>query len=66
LDDSFYATIKKNNISIGSVIYLKRMGEKICESRWLSHLSIPDVDRAADHIRLGGCVILKELMDFPD
>ena len=57
---------QKNNISIGSIIYLRRTDEKISESRWLSHLSIPDVDRTEDPIRLGGGVILKELMDFHD
>lgn len=65
-DDSFYATIKKNGTLIGSVIYLKRTDEKVSESRWLSYLSVPDVDRAVDHVRNGGGVVLKEPRDFPD
>jgi hypothetical protein len=65
-DDAYYATIKKNGAPIGSVIYLKRFDEKVSESRWLSYLSVPDVDRAAEHIRHGQGVILKEPMDLPD
>ena len=65
-DDSSYATIKKNGTPIGSVIYLKRTDEKVSESRWLSYLSVPDVDRAADRVRDGGGVVLKEPRDFPD
>jgi predicted enzyme related to lactoylglutathione lyase len=65
-DDSFYATIKKNGTPIGSAIYLKRTDIKVSESRWLSYLSVPDVDRAADHARHGGGVVLKEPWDFPD
>ena len=65
-DDSFYATIKKNGTPIGSVIYLKRVDEKVSESRWVSYLSVPDVDRAAAHVRDGGGVVLKEPRDFPD
>lgn len=65
-DDADYATIKKNGTPIGSVIYLKRLDEKVSESRWLSYLSVPDVDRAAELIRHGQGVILKEPMDLPD
>ena len=65
-DDSFYATIIKNGTPIASVIYLKRADEKVSESRWLSYLSVPDVDRAVDHVRQGGGVVLKKPRDFPD
>jgi predicted enzyme related to lactoylglutathione lyase len=63
---SNYATIKKDGIPIGSVIYLKRTDEKVSESRWLSYLSVPDVDQAVKNIRDGGGVVLKEPRDFPD
>jgi len=65
-DDSLYATIKINGTPIGSVVYLKRSDEKVSESRWLSYLSVPDVDRAAGHVRQGGGVVLKKPRDFPD
>ena len=64
--DSNYATIKKDGIPIGSVIYLKRIDKKVIESRWLSYLSVPDVDQAVKNIRDGGGVVLKEPWDFPD
>jgi len=65
-DDTFYATIKNSGTPIGSVIYLKRTDENVSESRWLSFLSVPDVDRAADQVRQAGGVVLKEPRDFPD
>ena len=63
---SNYATIKKDGTPIGSVIYLKRKDEKVSESRWLSYLSVPDVDQAVKNVREGGGVVLKEPRDFPD
>lgn len=64
--DLFYATIKKSGTPIGSIIYLKRIDENITESRWLSYLSVPDVDQAVDYVRQGGGVVLKEPRDLPD
>ena len=66
MGESLYATITKDGTPIGSVIYLKRNDEKVSESRWVSYLSVPDVDRAAAHVRDGGGVVLKEPRDFPD
>ena len=48
------------------VIGLKRKDANVSESRWLSYLSVPNVDQAADHVRNGGGVVLKEPMDIPD
>jgi predicted enzyme related to lactoylglutathione lyase len=65
-DVSSFATIKKDGRPIGSVIYLERLDEKVSESQWLSYLSVPDVDRAVDHVRHHGGVILKKPRDLPN
>ena len=65
-DDSSFATIKLDGRPIGSVIYSKRLDNKVNESKWLSYLSVPDVDRAVDLVRSSGGVILTEPRDFPN
>ena len=64
--DTSYALIKKDGSPIGGVIYLKRKDQKISESRWLSYLSVPDVDQAVEHVRNGGGDVLKEPKDISD
>jgi len=65
-NDTSYGTIKKNGTPIGGVIYLKREDEKVSESRWLSYLSVADVDQAVEHVRNDGGIVLKEPRDISD
>ena len=64
-DDSSYATIKNNDTAIGGIVYLKRLDENISESRWLSYLSVADVDQSVKQFREAEGTVLKEARDVP-
>jgi predicted enzyme related to lactoylglutathione lyase len=59
-------TIKNNGAAIGGIIKLERLDKNISESRWLSYLSVADVDRAVNQFRESGADVLKEAGDVPD
>jgi predicted enzyme related to lactoylglutathione lyase len=63
--NSSYATIKNNATAIGGIIHLKRLDENVSESRWLSYLSVADVDRSVKQFREAGATVLKEASDVP-
>jgi predicted enzyme related to lactoylglutathione lyase len=64
-DNSSYATIKNNDTAIGGIINLKRLDENVSESRWLSYLSVADVDRSVKQFREAEGTVLKEASDVP-
>lgn len=49
---------------IGGLVYSERLDEKVSESRWLSYLSVPDVDRATDYILQNGGIIHRTPWDL--
>ena len=59
-------TIKNNGSAIGGIIKLERLDKDVSESRWLSHLSVADVDMAVNQFRESGADVLKEAGDAPD
>jgi hypothetical protein len=64
-DDSSYAIIKNNDTAIGGIVYLKRLDENVSESRWLSYLSVADVQRSVKQFHEAGGTVLKEARDVP-
>ena len=62
-DNSSNATIKNNDTAIGGIIYLKRLDENESESRWLSYLSVADVQRSVEQFHEAGGTVLKEGRD---
>ena len=64
-DNSSYATIKNNDTAIGGIINLKRLDENVSESRWLSYLSVADVQRSVEQFHEAGGTVLKEGRDVP-
>ena len=64
-DASSYTSVKNNDKAIGGIINLKRLDKNISESRWLSYLSVADVDKAVNQFRKGGADVLKEASDVP-
>ena len=64
-DNSSNVTIKNNGIAIGGIVHFNRLEEHVSESRWLSYLSVADVDKAVNQFRKGGADVLKEASDVP-
>ena len=61
-----YTKILHKGAYIGGIIYSERLDEKVSESQWLSYLSVPDVDGAAEFVRQNGGKIIREVMDLDD
>jgi predicted enzyme related to lactoylglutathione lyase len=64
--DTVFTMIHFKNKPIGSIIYLKRKDPNVSESRWLSSLSVPDVDAAVEYFRNNGGTIYREAKNYPN
>lgn len=64
--DTAFTVIKFNGIPIGSVVYLKRLNPDVSEARWLSSLSVPDVDKAVEYFRSNGGTVYREPKNYPN
>jgi hypothetical protein len=64
--ESGYTRILHKGSYIGGIIYSERLDEKVSEAQWLSYLSVPDVDRAAEYAQLNGGRILREPKDLDE
>jgi len=60
-----YALIKSGGQLIGGITKAERQVAQQPSSQWLSYLSVPDVDRAADRTRVAGGSVLLAPVDLP-
>ena len=61
--DPVFTLIKLNGKSIGGIVYHERTGEE-SEARWLSYVSVADVDETAKKIQSMGGTIYREPKDY--
>ena len=66
LQDTAFTVIKYNGVPIGSVVYVKRLNPDVSEARWLSSLSVPDVDKAVEYFRSNGGTVYREPKNYPN
>lgn len=64
--DTAFTVIKYNGVPIGSVVYVKRLNPDVSEARWLSSLSVPDVDKAVEYFRSNGGTVYREPKNYPN
>lgn len=60
-----YTLIKSGGQLIGGITKAERQVAQQPNSQWLSYLSVPDVDRAADRTRVAGGSVLLAPVDLP-
>ena len=60
-----YALIKSGGQLIGGITKAERQVAQQPSSQWLSYLSVPDVDRAAERTRVAGGSVLLAPVDLP-
>lgn len=65
-DDVVYTVAKLNGEPIAGIAPLRRRGNRVSSSRWLSLLSVEDVDRAAEQVKQAGGEVNMEPRDVPD
>ena len=62
-DRAPYLTALHNNIPVAGIVKSDRLQEGVNESRWISYISVPDVDKAAGFILNNGGLIYTAPMD---
>jgi hypothetical protein len=62
--DAEYTVIRHDGTPIGGIVFRKE--KKVDHSQWLSYLSVPDVDKAVDMIKVKNGIIYREPFELPD
>jgi predicted enzyme related to lactoylglutathione lyase len=65
-DDVVYTVIRHDETAIGGIVALDADDDRVPSSRWLSTLSVEDVDAAADLIESAGGTVNMDPRDVPD
>jgi len=60
-----FTLVKQGGTPIAGIVYYEKMDPAQQQARWLSYLSVPDVDRASDIVRQSGGEIFVEPRDLP-
>jgi uncharacterized protein len=60
-----YTLVKSGGQYIGGIVKAERQVPQQPNSQWLSYLSVPDVDRAAERTRAAGGSVLRAPFDLP-
>lgn len=63
--DDTYTLIRSGTKPMGGIVYSDRLSD-VTESRWVSYLSVPDVDAAVRALRGGGGEVFVEPRNVPD
>jgi predicted enzyme related to lactoylglutathione lyase len=65
-DDAPYLTAVFNDRPLAGIVKADRLEENVNESRWVSYISVPDVDNAAGYILNNSGMIFKAPADYDD
>jgi predicted enzyme related to lactoylglutathione lyase len=65
-DDVVYTVVTHNGEAIAGIVPLEPNDDRVPSSRWLSLLSVEDVDRAVEQVRQAGGEVNMEPRDVPD
>jgi predicted enzyme related to lactoylglutathione lyase len=63
-DGAPYLNAVQDDIPIAGIVKTDRLQEQVNESRWISYISVPDVDKVASHILNSGGLIYKAPMEL--
>jgi len=64
-DNPIYTTVLDNGLPIGGIVASDQLKQEVKSSRWLSYLSVPDVDAAVAYIEAQGGTVHAKGTDFP-
>lgn len=64
-DDKRYVTIMREGVPIGGIVEIDPVKEGTEYSQWMSYLSVPDVDEAAELVQSRGGKLIREPWDLP-
>lgn len=60
-----FTLIKYRGKPLGGIVFGKRLKQQVSESRWLSYLSVPDVDKATEYINTNGGTLYRKPAELP-
>ncbi|HSG81099.1 MAG TPA: VOC family protein, partial [Gemmatimonadota bacterium] len=65
-DGVVYTIVVHDGDAIAGIVPLEPNDDRVSSSRWLSLLSVEDVDRAAEQVKRAGGQVNMEPRDYPD
>ncbi len=61
-----YTVVTRAGAPIAGIVYAERLEREVSRSRWVSYLSVADVDAAVDYVREGGGEVITGPGELPD